>query len=172
MKTLSLSAPLLLLLYGVCRFFGGLDGHVRGGWTWTAGHVAFFLSIVLFAVLAVALRSRMRALSTIGAAAALFGAACFLWVITGDLNATFHDRWPLPSALEAAGPSCFALGMILLLSLRVADARLPFWSPALFFLGFLVISVSLDLLPLGAILVLGAMAPLYTARRAALAART
>ena len=165
MKTLSLSAPLLLLLYGVLRFFGSLDGHTRGGWTWTAGHVAFFLSMVLFAVLAVALRSRFRALYAIGVAAALSGAACFLWVIAGDLNTTFHDSHPLPDALETAGPLCFVLGMIVLLSLRVADAQLPFWSPALFFLGFLAISVNLDLLPVGAVLVLGATLPLATRRR-------
>jgi hypothetical protein len=171
MKTLSLSAPLLLLLYGVLRFFGSLDGHTKGGWTWTAGHLAFFVSMVLFAALAVTLRSRFRALSAIGVGSVLSGAACFLWVIAGDLNAAFRDRWPLPSMLETAGPICFVLGMILLLSLRVADARLPFWSPALFFLGFLAISVNLDLLPAGALLVLAALLPLR-ARRAAVPAHT
>ncbi|WP_248293912.1 hypothetical protein [Actinoplanes sp. TBRC 11911] len=159
MRSLSLSAPLLLLCYGVLRFAGGLDGHTKGGWTWTVGHLAFFGAMVLFAGLAVALWERARPLAAIGVAAATFGVGCFLWVIAGDLNAGFHDRLPLPSSLETAGPLCFVLGMILLLSIRVADGRLPWWSPALFFVGFLAISVNLDLLPPAALVVLAAMVP-------------
>lgn len=160
MRSLSLSAPLLLLLYGVLRFFGSLDGHTKGGWTWTVGHLAFFGAMVLFAALAVALWERARVLSAIGVGAAIFGVGCFLWVIAGDLDSGFSDRFPLPSALETAGPLCFVLGMILLLSIRVADGRLPWWSPALFFVGFLAISVNLDLLPLAALVVLASMARL------------
>jgi hypothetical protein len=159
MRSLSLSAPLLLLFYGVLRFFGSLDGHTKGGWTWTLGHLAFFGAMVLFAALAVAMWERARALSAIGLAAAVFGVGCFLWVIAGDLNAGFHDRLPLPSGLETAGPLCFVLGMILLLSIRVADGRVPWWSPALFFVGFLAISVNLDLLPLAAVVILASMVP-------------
>ena len=159
MRTFSLSAPLLLLLYGILRFFGSLDGHTRGGWTWTVGHLAFFLGMTLFAALAAVLWERAKVLSTIGVAASVFGVGCFLWVIAGDLNAGFRDRFPLPSALETAGPLCFLLGMILLLSIRVADGRVPWWSPALFLAGFLAISVNLDLLPLAAVVVLVSMVP-------------
>jgi hypothetical protein len=156
-----------MFLYGVFRWIGGLDGHHKGGWPWTLGHEAFFLAMVLFAALAVGLSrslgGRYRVLAAGGAAAAVAGAGCFLWVIAGDLSSGFRGRWPLPDPLEAAGPVLFVLGMVTLLVLRAATRRLPFWSPVLFLAGFVAVSVSLDLLPLGALVVLGALIPLGAA---------
>jgi hypothetical protein len=158
----------------VLRWIGGLDGHHRGGWPWTVGHLAFFMAMVLFAALAVALfRSpggRRRAVAAVATEAAVAGAGCFLWVIAGDLSSSLADRWPLPDPLQAAGPVFFVLGMVTLLVLRVADRRLPVWSPVLFLAGFVAVSVNLDLLPFGALVVLTALVPL--ARAAATIRRT
>jgi hypothetical protein len=82
-----------------------------------------------------------------------------LWVIAGDLSASFRDRWPLPEPLPVAGPALFCLGLITLLSVQVAADRRPVWSPMLFFLGYTAISINLDLLPLAGALLLGAAVP-------------
>jgi hypothetical protein len=163
MKSMAFAAPLLLLAYGVLRWIDGLDGQRKDGIAWDLGHLAFFGSMVVYAVIAVALVRRTpvgRRIAAVAAAAAVFGAGCFLWVITGDLSETFRDRWPLPDALEIAGPLFFVLGMVVLLSLQVAAGRVPVWSPILFFAGYAAISVNLDLLPIAALLILGATAPL------------
>jgi hypothetical protein len=162
MKSTAITAPLLLLGYGVLRWFDGRDGHHdKTGFTWRAGHVLFFLAMVLFAVIAV----RLGAGTTLGrlaAVVAVAGVLSFLWVITGDLFPSFPD---LPGPLSAAGPLLFVLGTAVLLF-----RRLPWWSPALFLAGFIAISVNLDLLPAAALLILGAFAPLARASDLSIAA--
>ncbi|GAA2657021.1 hypothetical protein GCM10010436_87950 [Paractinoplanes durhamensis] len=162
---MAFSAPLLMLVYGVLRWMDGLDGHRdKSGPAWRVGHVAFFAAMVLFAVMAVALArraSRGRRVAAVAAAASVFGAGCFCWVIAGDLSADFGDRWPLPDALQIAGPVLFLVGLVVLLSLEVAAGRVPVWSPVLLFVGYAAITVSLDLLPLSALVILAAMAPLW-----------
>ena len=154
----ALAAPALMLFYGVTRFFDGLDGDRGNSWLWDAGHVAFFIAIVLFAVLGEALRrADPGVLATVAQAATVFGALCFLWVITGDIFA----GWPeLPSALQVVGPIFFQLGLLTLLVRETAARRVPFWSPLLVFAGFVAIPISLDLLPLAAILVGAGLLPL------------
>ncbi|MEU4245199.1 hypothetical protein [Actinoplanes sp. NPDC026619] len=163
MRLMAASAPLLLLTYGVLRWIDGLDGHRKGGPAWDLGHLAFFGSMAVFAVLAVALVRRTpkgRGIAVVAAAAAVFGAGCFLWVIAGDLSDRFRQEWPLPGALEIAGPMLFVLGMVVLLSLQVAAGRAPVWSPVLLFAGYAAITVDLDLLPPAALVILAAVAPL------------
>jgi hypothetical protein len=160
---MAFAAPLLLLTYGILRWIDGLDGHRKGGPAWDLGHLAFFASMAMFAVIAVVLfrRTRMgRRLAGVAAVAAVFGAGCFLWVIAGDLSDGFRQRWPLPASLEIAGPLLFVLGMVVLLSLQVAAGRVPVWSPLLLFVGYAAISVNLDLLPFAALAVLAATMPL------------
>jgi hypothetical protein len=152
------AAPAFLLLYGVLRFVDGLDGDRGDGLAWDAGHVSFFIGIVLFAVLAVSLRLP-GPLATAATAAAIFGAGCFLWVIAGDLSGSFHDTAPLPGLLRIIGPLLFQLGLLTLLVLK----RVPVWSPALVLAGFVAIAVNLDLLPLAAILVGLGLVPLMRA---------
>jgi hypothetical protein len=166
-------APVLLLTYGLLRLVDGLDGHRGPGLAWNLGHLAFFAAMVLFGLLAVSLTrlappgSRLaprgaRRVATVATATTVFGVACFLWVITGDLSAGFRDATPLPDLLQAAGPLAFALGMLTLLGLLVAARRVPFWSPLLFGAGIVLITVELDLLPIGALLLLAALSPLAT----------
>jgi hypothetical protein len=162
----ALAAPALMLFYGVTRFFDGLDGDRGDSWLWDAGHVAFFFAIVLFAILGERLRRlHPGVLTTVAEAATVFGAACFLWVITGDL----FDSWPgLPSALELVGPALFQLGLLTLLVRHAAARGIPAWSPLLVLLGFVAIPLSLDLLPLAAILIGAGLLPLAVGRRSSL----
>jgi hypothetical protein len=163
MRSIAVTAPLLMVGYGVLRWIDGLDGHHdKTGVPWRAGHAMFFVAMILFAILAVRLSrvTRPRAVAAGSAAAAVIGAGCFLWVIAGDLFPGFRAEMPLPGPLQTVGPLLFVLGLLTLLCLLVGSRRLPVWSPVLFLAGFVAISVDLDLLPVAALLVLGALIPL------------
>jgi hypothetical protein len=164
MKSMAFAAPLFMLVYGVLRWIDGLDGHHhKGSIAWNAGHLAFLASMVTFVLLAIVLLRRAtlgRRVAPVAAAVAVFGSGCMIWVIVGDLSRSFAVHHPLPAALELLGPIGFVLGMIGLLSLQVAAGRLPVWSPMLFFAGYTAITINLDLLPLAALLILGATWPL------------
>jgi hypothetical protein len=173
MRPMAFAAPLFMLAYGVLRWIDGLDGHHhKGSLAWNAGHLAFLASMVTFGLLAIALYRRAtfaRRTALVAAAVAVFGAGGMIWVILGDLSRSFAADYPLPEVLQPIAPIGFVLGMIGLLSLQVAAGRLPVWSPMLFFAGYTAVTVNLDLLPLAALLILGATWPL--ARRAGAAAR-
>lgn len=163
----AVAAPGLLLIYGLLRLVDGLDGDRGNGPAWDLGHLAFFAGIVLFAVLAVALRGLarpavrwQRVLVDVAAAAAVFGAGCFLWVITGDLFEEFSEAAPLPGPLELAGPLLFQAGLLVLLGRLALLRRLPAWSPVAMVVGFVALAVSLDLLPLAALVIGAALLPL------------
>jgi hypothetical protein len=164
-----LIAPVLLLLYGVLRLIDGLDGKHGPGLAWDLGHTLFFIAFVVFGVVTLGLRQvvpvatrRSRNIANLATVAGLFGAACFLWVILGDLSADFHDAAPLPDPLELIGPLLFQLGVLTLLVMLVTarPRRLPVWSPVLVLAGFLLFAANLDLIPVGALLVLAGLAPL------------
>lgn len=163
----AVAAPALMVAYGILRWIDGLDGHRKGGPAWDLGHVAFFAAVALFAVVAVALRRtvvadapRRRVLADVATGAAVFGAGCFLWVITGDLSDAFREAAPLPEVLEVAGPALFQIGLLTLLVLMVVARRLPVWSPVLVLAGFAGIAASLDLLPFASLVVGLGLAPL------------
>ncbi|TDC22314.1 hypothetical protein E1211_31510 [Micromonospora sp. 15K316] len=165
----AVTAPLLLLFYGVSRLADGLDGDRGPGLAWNIGHTSFLISIVAFAVLAVELRRmllaaapRLRTLTDAATATALVGAASFLWVILGDLFAGFAEAAPLPDPLFIAGPMLFQLGLLTLLVLAatVRPRRLPRWAPPLVLVGFLALAANLDLLPVGAALIFAGLLPL------------
>jgi hypothetical protein len=130
----ALVAPILMFAYGVLRFIDGLDGQRKNGLAWDAGHVCFFIAMVLFAVLAVGIG---RAVRTAGGAhryvadtavvLAVLGAAAFLWVITGDLFASFPA---LPDALPAIGPVLFQVGTLVLLVQLVVARQLALLDPS------------------------------------------
>jgi hypothetical protein len=92
---------------------------------------------------------------------------CFLWVIVGDLYADFREAAPLPDALEITGPLLFQIGALTLLVMLATarPRRLPVWSPPLVLVGFVLFAVNLDLIPVGALLVLAGLAPLAGSSR-------
>jgi hypothetical protein len=160
MRSITIAAPLLMLGYGIARWIDGLDGTRHNGPAWTVGHLMFFASIGLFAAQAVALARRAAdrpAIARTALAATLVGAFCFLWVITGDLFAGFD--LDLPGPLNAGGPLLFVLGMVTLTGLQAVARRVPYWSPVAFLIGYLAISVDLDLLPAASVLLLAASVP-------------
>ncbi|MEV4200283.1 hypothetical protein [Micromonospora globbae] len=169
-RMVTLTAPLLLLLYGVARLIDGLDGDHGPGWAWNIGHSLFFASIALFGVLAVHLRRmllgaapRLRALTDTATVAALAGAASFLWVILGDLFPGLADAAPLPDPLFLLGPLLFQLGLLTLLvqAATLRPRRLPLWAPPLVLVGFAAIAVNLDLLPVAGALIFAGLRPLH-----------
>lgn len=169
----ALAAPVLLLLYGVLRLIDGLDGDHGSGLAWDLGHVLFFIAFLLLGVLIIgmwqlvpAATVRQRIVAGVAMLLGMFGVGCFLWVIAGDLFASFRDAAPLPDALEMVGPLLFQIGVLTLLVLLAAarPRRLPVWSPPLVLVGFLLFAVNLDLIPVGALLVLAGLAPLAGTR--------
>jgi hypothetical protein len=160
MRSTTIAAPALMLGYGVLRWIDGLDGSRHNGPAWTIGHTMFFVAMVLYAVQAYGLARLARdraAIAVPALVASVVGAACFLWVIVGDLFSGFDH--PLPSWLENIGPAFFVIGMVTLLVLQSVARRLPYWSPAVFLVGFVAVSVDLDLLPFAAALILIASVP-------------
>lgn len=165
----ALAAPVLLLCYGVLRFIDGLDGHRGSGLAWNAGHTCFLLAFLLFGALIVGIRELAgsagrwsRVVADVATVIALFGVACFLWVIVGDLFVSVRTNAPVPDALELVGPLSYQVGSVVLLVLLVIarPRRLPVWSPVVVFVGFTLIGIELDLLPLGALLIGLGLSPL------------
>ncbi|MFC0598009.1 hypothetical protein [Streptomyces palmae] len=164
----AVAAPFLLMLYGLLRLVDGMDGEHGPGLAWNLGHTLFFIGFLLFGVATVRLRQlvpaatmRGRLGANVAAAASLFGVACFLWVILGDLFTGLDTAAPLPEPLEMIGPLAFQLGWLTLLVMPAAATprRLPAWSPLLVLVGFLLFSVNLDLLPIGALLLMAGLTP-------------
>jgi hypothetical protein len=169
----ALAAPVLLLLYGVLRLIDGLDGDHGPGLAWNLGHALFFVAFVLLGVLTAGMWQLVptatmgkRIVAGVSMLLGLFGVGCFLWVILGDLFAGFRHAAPLPDALEMIGPLLFQIGALALLVLLATarPRRLPVWSPPLVLVGFLLFAVNLDLIPVGALLVLAGLAPLTSTR--------
>ncbi|MFI6823112.1 hypothetical protein ACIBJE_19465 [Micromonospora sp. NPDC050187] len=168
LRPTAVTAPLLLLGYGLLRLLDGLDGHrVKGGWEWNVGHVLFLLGILLFAALMAQLRGLLRARARrngtvldMATVAGLAGAAAFVWVIVGDLFPRFAEAVETPDPVMLGGPLLFQLGLLTLLVLAVRARLVPAWGPVLVLVGFAAIAASLDLLPVGAAVVLAGLFPL------------
>lgn len=161
--------PVLLLVYGLVRQIDRLDGDIGPGSTWNVGHTLFLVGFVMFGVVIVGMRRLIDAGTgglRLGADAAmvagLVGAGGFLWVTLGDLFEGLDDAAPLPESLKLIAPLAFELGWLSLLILLVVRSprRLPWWSPVLVAGGSGVIAADLDLLSLGAGLLLVGLAPL------------
>jgi hypothetical protein len=174
-RLLCVLIPLLLLLYGVLRLIDGMDGDHGPSAAWNLGHTFFLAAFLLLGTLVVVLRSLvpaatiwMRTAASTAMVAGVFGAGCFVWVILGDLFSGLAESAPLPGPLEFAGPVAFQLGMLTLLIMMAAvrPKRLPVWSPALVFVSFILIAVSLDLIPLAAVVLMAGLTPLARSRTA------
>lgn len=161
--------------YGLLRLVDGLDGSHGPGLAWNVGHCLFLLAFVLFGVLVVGLRRLVANTSAVrqlvadfATAAGLVGVFAFLRVIVGDLFPGTDGILELPEVLRMAGPPLFLVGLVTLLSQLVGSEpnRLPRWSPAVVFLGFVPIAADLDLLCVGAVLFAAGLMPLArTSRR-------
>jgi hypothetical protein len=166
----AVAAPLLLLIYGILRWIDGFDGDRGNGLAWDAGHTAFLLAMLLFALLATLIRPTVRHSASAGIAtvAAIIGAGCFGWIIVGDLSEPFRRALPMPGPVQLIGPLLFQFGLLTLLGMLafVHPRRLPRWSPFAVLAGFLAIAASLDLLPFAALVIGAGLAPLALHRPA------
>jgi hypothetical protein len=173
LRPVAVTASLLLLGYGLLRLIDRLDGHSdKGAWAWNTGHTLFLFGILGFAALIVGLHgvlrtrlTRLRAVDDVAALAGLVGAAAFVWVILGDLFPRFADAVDTPDLVLLGGPALFEVGLLVLLYRAAAARLLPVWAPVLVLVGFVAIAVNLDLLPVGAALVLAGLLPLRPAGR-------
>src|SRR3569833_2616883 len=116
----AVTAPVLMLLYGVLRWIDGADGHRdKTGPLWRAGHVAFFAAILLLAVLAIGLARTVhsgsagrRALAAGSVLAVLFGAGCFEWTIFVVVSLLVRQSAPLPGAHNNTKPALVEAGLL------------------------------------------------------------
>ncbi|MGK5551886.1 hypothetical protein ACSNOI_09760 [Actinomadura kijaniata] len=175
-------APALMLVYGVVRLIDGRDGQHGPGPAWTVGHLIFLGSLLLYGGVIAGLYDRVRAAhrvtAGVTAAVAAFGLVTFVRVAVVDIvvglqaanpaeKSVLADRYAdapavLPQAVYEIGPVFFMLGLLALLVQfaivtpgRKAVAAL---SPVLVVLGFVAITLDLDLLPAGAALIWIALA--------------
>ncbi|MFI5910284.1 hypothetical protein [Dactylosporangium sp. NPDC051541] len=171
-RTGALVAPVLLFGYGTLRLIDRADGRMdKGAWMWNTGHVLFFIAMVLLAALAIGARTRLpfhdfrnRVAANLAVVATSVGVLAFLWVIAGDLSPSLRETAPLPDALAIAGNAAFMLGLLTLLVQLVRAQKLPAWSPVAVLFAFLMIAVSLDTIPVAAILLFVGLLPLSGGR--------
>ena len=187
-------APASLFGYGVLRLIDGMDDEYGPGFAWSIGHLLFLIGFLAFGftlarlprLLRQATRPR-RFLAWLAAVLGLAGVAAFTRVIVIDLIVGFRaenhaemsridDGYTIsPGGLPAGfyeiteelGPVLFQIGLIALLAL-LAFARppvIPRWSPTVAFLAFVPIIVTIDLLPIAAMLFFVALRPLRAPSR-------
>lgn len=178
MNKILIAAPLCFIAYGIIRLVDGADGEHGPGPAWTAGHLFFLLGVLLYAIILVALQKSIKTVpARLAAVAGLVGVLAFVRVIVVDLIVGFraavhadksriadeYDRWPgdlgIYDAFYSVGPILFLAGLLTLSILLTRARRQPVWSPFLLLAGFLIISVNLDLMPLGGALLLGGLLP-------------
>ncbi|WP_035794116.1 hypothetical protein [Kitasatospora mediocidica] len=171
-----LAAPALLGTYGVVRL---LDGHHGPGPGWTAGHLALLGSLLFFGVLfhglyrTAAARGPVAARIAFGAALVGLGAtlgqtAIDLYVGLRAVDAADKDRLfeqiqSHPGVLPAfytVLPLFFYLGLLGLLGILAVRRLIPFWSPLTALAATVLMAASLDLMPVGAVLLALTTAPL------------
>ncbi len=181
-------APALMLAYGAVRLIDGRDGQHGPGPAWTVGHVLFLGSLLLYGGVIAGLYGRVRAaaggtasrvVGGVTTVVAALGLATFVRVAVIDIvvglraadpaeKSMLADRYAdvpavLPQAVYEIGPVFFMLGLLALLVQfaitapgRKAVAAL---SPVLVTLGFVAITLDLNLLPAGAALIWLALVP-------------
>lgn len=172
-----LAAPALTVGYGLVRLLDGLDGPHGPGFLWTLGHLAFLAALILFLPVLLAVRRMVGggAVATTAAVAGMAGVGCALVQICIDIvvgvaaddraamGRMFSDVQDVPGValvVYGPGPALFYLGLVAL-AVHLAVARVATaWTPVLMVLGIGVTLADLDLLPVGGLLMLAALAPL------------
>lgn len=161
MRMASWVVPVALLVYAICRWLDGRNGsHGPGVW-WSVGHVAFLMTWLAFAVLAVLMAVQLSvtyAAYWAIAGACLIGIAAFAWVTVTDL---FPDVAELPDPLRALGPLLFLIGFCVLLGATARRDEHRRWVlyPVLTVAAVVAVAVNLSLLLVTAALFVPALAP-------------
>ncbi|QNS05732.1 hypothetical protein [Streptomyces xanthii] len=178
-RTAFILGPTLFAAYGVLRAVDGLDGERGPGLAWTAGHLCFVVALAFFVRGFAELRARAGRrdrVATVGLWTGIAGAAALtvqfgVDIVTGlmaadhaemaRLSDNFGSLPGVEAAFYAFGPMLFFVGQIVLTLRLFALRGLPLWSPCLVFATTLMPFASKDLMPVAAVLLLLAYAPLW-----------
>jgi hypothetical protein len=171
-----IAAPVCFFGYGVLRLIGKMDGRYGPGPDWQAAHIVFLVGLALFVPAVLALGralpdTRLRRITVVGTLVGVAASMIQIGIdIVAGLLAADHDAMnsitdrvgDLPGAQLAiyqVGPQLLYVGLVVL-SVLLARARVvSWWHPALVLLGVVLPAVSLNLLPIGAVCLLVALAP-------------
>ncbi|MBM0278136.1 hypothetical protein [Micromonospora tarensis] len=171
-----MAGPVGIVAYGLVRLWGRSDDVYGPGFDWQAAHLAALAGLLLFVPGVLALsgllpRSPWRTgavtLTLVGLAATVvqFGADIVEGLLAEDraeMSALAADFKAVPGvevAFYDVVPQLFFLGLLVLAGLLAARRRLPWWSVPLLFVGIVLPVVTLDLLPIGGLCMLLALAP-------------
>ncbi|MEV4823415.1 hypothetical protein [Micromonospora sp. NPDC049274] len=177
-----IAGPACIVGYGLVRLWGKSDGTYGPGFDWQAAHLVALAGMVCFvpAVLALAgllrpspWRTGLVAVTLVGLAATMaqFGADIVEGLLAADraemsaLGADFKDVPGVDVVVYDVVPQLFFVGLLVLAGMLAARRRLPWWSVALLLVGIVLPAVTLDLLPLGGLCMLVALAPAVPALR-------
>ncbi|MGW5343444.1 hypothetical protein [Streptomyces sp. HUAS TT3] len=172
--------PLSMTVYGTIRLTDPTHGP---GLAWGLGHLALLTAVLAFVPVMWTLRRwaetgrgpAARLLAGAAVTVGLLGAAAaaaqtvvdlvvgFLCADREAMNAMFEGVRSYPGvtpAVYTVGPLLFYVGLVLLTAQLAVLRRIPAWRPLVVVAGIAVSTVSLDLLPIGGLLLLLALAPL------------
>ncbi|WP_181957791.1 hypothetical protein, partial [Nonomuraea longispora] len=179
------TAPLLVLAYGVIRIVDGFDGSRGPGPAWTIGHIAFLAALALFIVI---FRDMWRILgrtrlATAQLAVGIAGIACaatqfLIDIAIGFMAADHAAMGPLFEQVQAVpgaqpviydvGPFLFYVAQLALVVHLAARRQVTLWTPALVTVDLALPLIDKDLMSVGAFFLLVSFWPL--ARRSTSAA--
>ncbi|MEU2667406.1 hypothetical protein ABZ622_00830 [Streptomyces sp. NPDC007164] len=172
--TALLAGPVLMAGYGVVRLVGRAVSDYGPGVWWTAAHLLFLAGVLAFVPVFLGLRGLVgesgggRAAATVAAWTGLLGAAAVVVQSVIDLGAGFAaaDKQAMSEMFDRVQgvpgvmplvytvvPMLFWLGLLALVTLLAFLRRdlVRAWAPVLVLAGTVVMAVSLDLLPVGAL---------------------
>jgi hypothetical protein len=169
---LALVAPLLLFSHGIVEWVDGLDASGGRGPLAVAAGALLVLATAAFAWLTTSLGARAEHLPVAVPTALLaaFGAGATGAVWLGGLTGVLPDT--APTALSSGGQVLTAVAVALVLATTWLEGRMPAGSLALAGAGAVVLALPWGLEPLGALVLLIALAPLTRPAGAATPART
>lgn len=170
------AAPLCLFGYGVVRLIGMSAGNYGPGAAWLIGHALGVLGFLLFVPVVLAFGrdlGRLRgswavvaiALAGLAALVVQFGVD-FVAGLSGDhagLVAVERSFGSLPGAQLACyqvGPALFYLAFAALLILLAVTRKLAWWAPIVAIVGLALPTVTLNLLPIGALGLFAGLLPM------------
>ncbi len=171
--TALLAGPVLMAGYGVVRLVGRAVSDYGPGVWWTAAHLLFLAGVLAFVPVFLGLRGLVgesggRTAATVAAWTGLLGAAAVVVQAVIDLGAGFAaaDKQAMSEMFDRVQgvpgvmplvytvvPMLFWLGLLALVTLLAFLRRdlVRAWAPVLVLAGTVVMAVSLDLLPVGAL---------------------
>ncbi|MEV5238862.1 hypothetical protein AB0K89_07095 [Streptomyces cinnamoneus] len=179
-RTAYVAGPVCMGAYGLIRL---IDEERGPGPAWTLGHLALLAGVVLFVPVFLGLDARAaygrgaaaRWFAATGLALGLLGVAAVtvqagIDLLVGShaedraaMNALFERIQSHPGvkpAFYTVGPLLFYVGLMLLVGQLAVQRATAAWRPPAVVAGVAVTAASLDLIPVGALLFLLALAPL------------